>query len=61
MCLNVRSKVRYVPIFGKALAIIKVRNILARRDPGFETPLLPFRRLDIIILSMTPQFTQLFK
>ena len=31
------------------------------RDPGFESPLLPFQSLGLFILSMTPQFTQLYK
>ena len=30
-------------------------------SPGSNAPLLPFRRLGIFTLSMTPQFTQLYK
>ena len=31
------------------------------REPGLESPLLPFRSSDIFVLSMMPQFTQLYK
>ena len=31
------------------------------REPGFESPLLPFRRLGIFVLSTMPQLTQLYK
>ena len=31
------------------------------RETGFESPLLPFRSLDIFVLSSTPQFTRLHK
>ena len=31
------------------------------REPGIESPLLLLRRLDIFVISTTPQFTQLYK
>ena len=31
------------------------------REPGLESPLLPFRSSDIFVLSTMPQFTQLYK
>ena len=30
------------------------------KEPGIETPLIPFRSLGIFVLSVTPQFTQLY-
>ena len=31
------------------------------REPRFESPLRLFRNMDIVALSMKPQFTQLYK
>ena len=33
---------------------------LNRGGPGFESALLPFQSLDVFVLSMTPQLTQLY-
>ena len=43
---------------GSSAVECQTRNLVS---PGSNPPLLPFRRLGIFVLSMTPLFTQLYK
>ena len=71
MCFDHVMRVSLTDIFPihvvrEGLYVERDRSVVECRtrnqgNPGSNLPLLPFRSLGIFVLSMKPQFTQLYK